>query len=82
MSSSMKTILPFILCSILLTSCDIFGSDELFEGGEGTSENPYRISNIDQLQAVDDTLYLDSHFVQVSDIKKSCCFVVSNVSTQ
>lgn len=72
-----------IFCMRLTVACSILfflifqacgtnsGPGHPFTKGEGTEENPYRISDIDQLQAIDDTLYLDSHFVQVSDIDAS-----------
>jgi len=46
-------------------------SDRTFDGGNGTEANPFQISTIDQLQAIDDPVYLDKHFIQVSDIDAS-----------
>lgn len=40
-----------------------------FEGGNGSEEYPYEVSNIDQLQAIND--FMDSHFIQLNDIDAS-----------
>lgn len=42
-----------------------------FAFGSGTEEDPYVIATIDQFQAIDDTLYLDKHFIQLGDIDAS-----------
>ncbi len=42
-----------------------------FTEGDGSAGNPYRVSTIGQLQAIDDPKYLDKHFIQVSDIDAS-----------
>ncbi|KXB06747.1 hypothetical protein AKJ51_03005 [candidate division MSBL1 archaeon SCGC-AAA382A20] len=40
-----------------------------FTGGSGTKDDPYKISNEDQLQAIND--YLESNFVLINDINAS-----------
>ena len=67
----MKSILPFLLCFLCFTSCDIFNSDEPFDGGRGTAENPYQISTAEQLQRIGEEGNLDNHFIQVKDIDAS-----------
>jgi len=42
-----------------------------FTDGDGSAGNPYQVSTINQLQAIDDPEYLDKHFIQVSDIDAS-----------
>lgn len=42
-----------------------------FAGGSGTEEDPYQIETIEQLQAINDSLYLDKHFIQISDVDAS-----------
>ena len=42
-----------------------------FAGGSGTEEDPYRISTLEQLQAVGDSANLDKHFIQIADIDAS-----------
>jgi len=42
-----------------------------FAGGAGTPDDPFQIATVEQLQAIDDTLWLDKHFVQVQDIDAS-----------
>lgn len=49
-----------------------------FAFGSGTEENPYVIATIDQLQAIDDTLYLDKHFIQAGDIDASATAEFNN----
>ncbi len=55
--------LPLLL---ILFSCS--DNDQFFDGGNGTEVNPYQISTIEQLQAINDEEYLDKHFIQVRDI--------------
>jgi ligand-binding SRPBCC domain-containing protein len=40
-----------------------------FEGGNGSETHPYEVSNLDQLQAIND--FTDSHFIQINDIDAS-----------
>ncbi len=42
-----------------------------FAGGDGTAGNPYRISNVTELQWMGNTSNLDKHFVLVNDIDAS-----------
>jgi hypothetical protein len=51
-----------------------------FAAGSGTSEDPFQIATIEQLQAIDDTLYLSSHFVQIQDIDASASAKFQNES--
>jgi len=61
----------FILSTaLLMQGCTLF-SDDTFDGGNGTETNPYQISTIDQLQAIDDEEYLNKHFIQTGDIDAS-----------
>ncbi|TGC09423.1 GLUG motif-containing protein [Methanolobus halotolerans] len=47
----------------------LFDSYEIFEGGDGSSDNPYQISNVIQLQAM--TIDLYSNYTLVNDIDAS-----------
>lgn len=49
----------------------VFTTAPFAAGGDGSMANPYRVSTIDDLQAIDDEQYLDKHFIQVSDIDAS-----------
>ena len=49
-----------------------------FEFGSGTEGDPYGIATIDQLQAIDDTLYLDKYFIQAGDIDASASAEFNN----
>ncbi|TVP98743.1 MAG: hypothetical protein EA359_17850 [Balneolaceae bacterium] len=49
----------------------VFTTAPFAAGGDGSMANPYRVSTIDDLQAIDNELYLDKHFIQVSDIDAS-----------
>ena len=62
-----------LACSfILFTSClDSINTGPFLSGGSGTESDPYRISTIEQLQAIDQEKYLDKHFIQVNDIDAS-----------
>ncbi|MBN1389022.1 MAG: hypothetical protein JXA22_00085, partial [Candidatus Thermoplasmatota archaeon] len=42
-----------------------------FSGGSGTASDPYKISNITELQWIGNTSNLDKHFVLVNDIDAS-----------
>ena len=54
------------LLIIILTYSNIFAQ---FSGGIGTQEDPYQISNLEQLQEINN--YIDKHFVQINDIDAS-----------
>ena len=62
-----------LACSfILFTSClDSINTGPLLSRGSGTESDPYRISTIEQLQAIADPEYLDMYFIQISDIDAS-----------
>ena len=45
--------------------------DSPFEGGDGSEKYPYKVSTIDQLQAIGESRYLDSYFIQINDIDAS-----------
>jgi hypothetical protein len=64
------TCLTLLLLTLQACSTDS-GPGHPFTKGNGTEENPFWISDIHQLQAIGDTLYLDSHFIQVRDIDAS-----------
>jgi hypothetical protein len=44
-------------------------ANTLFAGGAGTETNPYQISTVDQLQAINE--YPEAHYVQINDIDAS-----------
>ena len=44
-------------------------ANKLFAGGAGTVDNPYKISTVDQVQAINQ--YPSAHFVQINDIDAS-----------
>lgn len=72
--STLRSYLTVLWTTCLLfvfSGCNIFSSNHSLFKGEGTIENPYQISDIDQLQAINDPEFLDGHFVQVSDINAS-----------
>ena len=64
------TCLTLLLLTLQACSTDS-GPSHPFTKGNGTEENPYWISDIDQLQAINDPEFLDKHFVQVRDIDAS-----------
>src|SRR6056297_3492887 len=51
-----------------------------FEGGNGTSENPFQVASVEQLQVIGDSLYLDKHFIQMGDIDASASEELQNGS--
>lgn len=57
-----------VILTILITALTISVSQGQFAGGSGTVEDPYQIETVEQLQAINDTLYLDKHFILVDDI--------------
>ena len=66
-----KTLLilwPLFLFQGCLGSID---TNQKFDGGSGTENNPYRVSHVLQLQLIAEEMYLDKHFIQVSDIDAS-----------
>ena len=70
--NSFKTFfLGFFAVASLLSGCGLFESNQTFSGGKGSIGNPYLISTIDQLQAIDDPEHLDKHFMQIQDIDAS-----------
>ncbi len=42
-----------------------------FAGGEGTEGDPFQITNINELQAIDDEVFLESHFILMNNIDAS-----------
>ncbi len=42
-----------------------------FAGGSGTVEDPWQITTLEQLQAIDDPIYMDRHFILMNDIDAS-----------
>jgi hypothetical protein len=70
-------IITFI--TLHLYGCTLF-SNSTFDGGKGTETNPYQISTIEQLQAIDDPDYLDKHFIQTGDIDASASAEFQNGS--
>ncbi|HKK44438.1 MAG TPA: FG-GAP-like repeat-containing protein, partial [Balneolaceae bacterium] len=42
-----------------------------FAGGDGTEAHPYKVANIDQLQAINDDKFNSKHFIQINDIEAS-----------
>jgi hypothetical protein len=65
-----QRIISFILVLIMaigmLPLSAVNGADSLFAGGNGTQENPYRVSTTEQLSAVRSNL--DAYYIQINDI--------------
>ena len=68
------------LCCFFLLSCGVSDSNILFNGGNGSTENPYQISTLEQLQRIADVENLDKHFIQVADIDASASTELQNGS--
>lgn len=66
-----RKLFTIILCCFILTSCNIFDSDTLFDGGIGTEKNPYQIATAEQLQQIGEEENLNKHYIQVKDIDAS-----------
>jgi trimeric autotransporter adhesin len=61
-----------VYVSLLFPSClDSINTGPFLSEGSGTESDPYRISTIEQLQAIDQDKYLNKHFIQVNDIDAS-----------
>ncbi len=73
-----------IACIITFITLQMYGcilsSNGRFDGGNGTEANPYQISTIEQLQAIDDPDNLDKHFIQTEDIDASASAEFQNGS--
>ncbi len=54
-----------ILLMITAMNCYLFA----FSGGTGTSQDPFQVSDVDELQSIID--YPDSYFIQITDIDAS-----------
>lgn len=67
----MKKYIPCFLAILLFSCVNSSDSDNPFEGGTGTEENPFQISTIEQLQQIGQEENLDKHFIQVNDIDAS-----------
>lgn len=64
-----SVLLALVLCAALLCiGAAAAGTEDAsqFAGGDGTPENPYRISNAEQLKAVEDNL--SAHYILTADI--------------
>lgn len=57
-----------VLLSILFIALVTSTASAQFAGGSGTEENPYQIETLEQLQAIADSIHLDKHFIQTTDI--------------
>ncbi len=68
------------LCCFTLLSCGVFDLNKPFSGGNGTVENPYQISSLEQLQKIAEDDNLDKHFIQVGDIDASASEELQNGS--
>jgi len=68
------------LCFFSLLSCGVSDSNKLFNDGNGTAENPYQITTLEQLQRIADVENLDKHFIQVADIDASASTELQNGS--
>ena len=65
---------PVLLLLVLIQSCMNSletKTDPTEELGDGTIENPFRISQYDDLLMMKDEVFLDKHFIQVNDIDAS-----------
>jgi len=62
-----QTIYTLLLIAALFTGVTVASAQ--FDGGDGSENNPYRISTVEQLQQIAD--YTDAHFVQTADIDAS-----------
>lgn len=67
----MKKTMLLLLAIIFLSFpfCISVSADDVFDGGDGTIENPYIITTADQLNEV--RYHLDKHFIQMQDIDLS-----------
>jgi hypothetical protein len=78
--------IPLIIVTItfvLLFGCGTDSGpldDHPFVGGNGTSENPFQLADLDHLVAMGDSIYLDKHFIQVADIDASASAELNNGS--
>ena len=76
-------LLVFTISFVLLFGCGTDSGpldDHPFVGGNGTSENPFQIANLDHIVAMGDSIYLDKHFIQVGDIDASASAELNNGS--
>ena len=79
----LRTTLILVLstfCCFSLFSCGVFDSNKPFSGGNGTIENPYQITSLEQLQKIAEDDNLDKHFIQVKDIEASASEELQNGS--
>ena len=65
------SIFPAISGSGGIPPVEASGFEPLFSGGSGTASDPYRISNVNELQWMGNASNLDKHFVLVNDINAS-----------
>tara|TARA_B100000378_G_scaffold169674_1_gene136770 strand:+ start:6270 stop:11798 length:5529 start_codon:yes stop_codon:yes gene_type:complete len=70
---------------VLLTGSDASGNSDAalafinlvevpFAGGSGTVEDPWQITTLEQLQAMDDPLFMEGHFILMNDIDAAATF--------
>lgn len=74
MNCSRRISFLMMLINFMLLGCSTDSAifrDDPFEGGDGTKENPYLVSEFDDLLAIADELNLDKHYIQVNDIDAS-----------
>jgi len=71
--------LSILFCFTLL-SCGVFDSNKPFSGGNGTIDNPFQISSLEQLQKIAEDDNLDKHYIQVADIDASASEELQNGS--
>jgi hypothetical protein len=76
--SSYKII--FILLILQLVQGCIYDTSRPFDGGNGSEENPYRISTLEQLQEIAEEENLDKHFIQIANIDASASKELQNGS--
>ena len=67
----MASIFPTISGSGGIPPAEASGFEPLFSGGNGTAGNPYKISNVTELQWMGNTSNLDKHFILINDIDAS-----------
>lgn len=67
---------------IQLTGCSIDGlfSNKEFNKGKGTESNPFHVTTVEHLQAINDPENLNRHFIQMADIDASASYEYQNGS--
>jgi hypothetical protein len=62
-------VILFLLMVLTLIPVNVSAKSSYFAGGSGTESDPYKISDVTELQNMD--LYLDGHYILIDDIDAS-----------